>query len=148
MRHSSRSRSSIPFRRSRWAVAAVLASTSAAVAAPGDPVGGEFKIDTYNGVNFPAVATDGAGNFVVAWQGFDGSAMGVVVRRYNAAGVAQGSGTTVSGPNPAFSPSIAQAPDGRYVLAYTGSSAADPEGIFVRRFAADGTGAAAALSSP
>jgi hypothetical protein len=47
-------------------------------------VGQEFRVDdSPDGTGiFPSVAMDGDGNFVVGWQGGDGSASGVFARRY------------------------------------------------------------------
>src|SRR5262249_52465440 len=56
--------------------------------------GGEFRVNTYTTGSqaAPAVALDGAGNFVISWDssGQDGNSAGVYAQRYNAAGVAQG----------------------------------------------------------
>jgi hypothetical protein len=53
----------------------------------GGPAGAEFRVNTYttNTQEFPAVASDAAGNFVVAWQSFtqDGSSDGVFAQRYS-----------------------------------------------------------------
>jgi len=61
----------------------------------GVPQGSDFQLNSYTtGVQwFPAVASDANGNFVVVWQSYgqDGSDYGVFGRRFNAAGVAQGS---------------------------------------------------------
>src|SRR6185295_1852088 len=62
--------------------------------ASGAPRGGEFQINTYTTSyqDAPAVAADANGNFVVVWesQGQDGNAFGIVGRRFDAAGVPQG----------------------------------------------------------
>ncbi len=59
-------------------------------AATGAPLGGEFQINTYTsgGQLRPTVASDSAGNFVVAWEddSQDGSGSGIFARRYDAAG--------------------------------------------------------------
>jgi hypothetical protein len=57
--------------------------------AAGQPAGGEFQVNTYTtaGQWAPTAAVDGAGNFIVAWQGpGDGANSGVFGRRYDAAG--------------------------------------------------------------
>src|SRR5439155_334406 len=60
----------------------------------GVPRGGEFRVNTYTTGHqtAPAVATDAAGDFVVAWasDGQDGDGYGVYAQRYSAAGVPQG----------------------------------------------------------
>jgi hypothetical protein len=52
----------------------------------GDPDGGEFRVNSYttSSQRYPAIASDIAGNFVVAWQssGQDGSGYGVFAQRY------------------------------------------------------------------
>jgi hypothetical protein len=62
--------------------------------ADGTRIGGEFRVNTYfaDSQQNPAVATDPAGDFVVAWQslGQDGDNWGVYAQRYNAAGSPQG----------------------------------------------------------
>ncbi len=60
----------------------------------GAVLGGEFQVNTYTtGAQFlPAVATDGAGNFVVVWGSYaqDRSSFGVFGQRYTSSGTAQG----------------------------------------------------------
>jgi hypothetical protein len=62
--------------------------------AAGAAVGGEFRVNTYttSSQRYPAVAADGAGNFVVVWQSTtqDGSGLGIFGQRYDAAGAAVG----------------------------------------------------------
>ncbi|ADV61466.1 VBCS repeat-containing protein [Isosphaera pallida ATCC 43644] len=58
--------------------------------ASGNPVGGEFQVNTYTTsfqVN-PHVAMNGAGDFVVVWQSYtqDGSGYGVYAQRFDASG--------------------------------------------------------------
>jgi len=56
----------------------------------GSPLGGEFQVNTYTTFRqrSPAIAADGAGNFVVVWQSFtqDGSFFGITGQRYDSAG--------------------------------------------------------------
>src|SRR4051812_7850696 len=58
------------------------------------PVGGEFPVNTYstNYQQHQDVATDSAGDFVIAWSsnGQDGSGYGVYARRFDPAGQAVG----------------------------------------------------------
>jgi hypothetical protein len=55
--------------RRAWRAATVLLLLLVPARAAADPVGGEFQVNTYTpGHQYePAVATDGAGNFVVVW---------------------------------------------------------------------------------
>jgi hypothetical protein len=61
---------------------------------------GEFRVNgtTTGDQMYSTVAVDGTGNFVITWSsnGQDGSGWGVYARRYNASGVAQGSGFRVN----------------------------------------------------
>jgi hypothetical protein len=58
------------------------------------PQGAEFQVNTYTTSyqEYPSVAADAAGNFVVAWQsdGQDGAGRSVFARRYDAAGTPRG----------------------------------------------------------
>src|SRR5439155_1754908 len=60
----------------------------------GAPQGPEFRVNTYTTYfkQYPAVAADGAGNFVVVWGSFvqDGSSTGVFGQRYGSSGAPQG----------------------------------------------------------
>jgi len=63
-------------------------------AASGAPVGPEFRVNTHTPSHqiFPSVATDGSGNFVVAWQSLfqDGSDYGIFGQRYDSTGTPLG----------------------------------------------------------
>jgi hypothetical protein len=60
----------------------------------GHPRGGEFQVNTYttNEQEYPSVASDAAGNFVVVWEslGQDGRGYGVFAQRYDAGGAPRG----------------------------------------------------------
>jgi len=62
--------------------------------ASGVAQGSEFRVNTYTTSfqGFPAVAMDGAGDFVITWQSLnqDGGGYGIYAQRYNAAGTTQG----------------------------------------------------------
>jgi hypothetical protein len=76
----------------RMSVVAALALGGAGTAgAQPSPNGGEFQVNTYttNDQRVPAVAVDGQGNFVVAWQsysssGTDTSYSSIQAQRYDA----------------------------------------------------------------
>ncbi len=57
--------------------------------------GTEFQVNTFTsgGQNFPSVAMDSAGDFVIAWQSYDqdGSAYGIYAQAYNKSGAPAGS---------------------------------------------------------
>lgn len=56
----------------------------------GNPVGSEFQINTYTtgGQQYPAVAMDSTGNFLVVWMSYgqDGNYWGIFGRRFDSAG--------------------------------------------------------------
>jgi hypothetical protein len=72
----------------------------------GLPVGSEFQANTYTAYDqyLPAVAADGAGNFVVVWESLrqDGSYRGVFGQRYDAAGAPVPGRVPISGASLAF----------------------------------------------
>jgi hypothetical protein len=101
--------------------------------------GAEFRVNTYTQGNqqFPSVAMDGSGNFVVAWDsaGQDGSGEGSYAQRYNAAGVAQGSefrlNSTTTGDQ--YGPLVVMAGAGNFVAVWeTGTN------LIAQRFDAAG----------
>jgi hypothetical protein len=76
------------------AFAVILVCPSMA-AAQGDPVGPEFRVNTYttNNQGLASVAADGDGDFVVTWTsgpGQDGSSYGIFGQRYDGSGAPQG----------------------------------------------------------
>jgi hypothetical protein len=72
--------------------ATCLTPVAVALAAPGDPAGGEFRVNsaTVGNQSGAATAMDADGDFVVTWRGPDGDGYGVFAQRYNAAGEIQG----------------------------------------------------------
>ncbi|MEO8198258.1 MAG: hypothetical protein ABI689_16185 [Thermoanaerobaculia bacterium] len=113
----------------------------------GAALGGEFQVSSYttNNQGFPGVASDSAGNFVVAWQSNvqDGSSYGVFAQRYASTGAALGGEFRVNSytTSDQFSPSVAFDTAGNFVVAWSsnledGSSA----GVFAQRY--DSTGIA------
>jgi hypothetical protein len=73
-------------RRTELAVLIVLLIIPRAAAAQGDPLGPEFRVNTYTTSLqlYPWVSADPAGNFVVVWSSNlqDGSGLGVFGQRY------------------------------------------------------------------
>jgi len=113
-------------------------------AASGTPLGQEFRVNTYT-TSFqhrPCVASDAAGNFVVAWQSWqsvplDGSGYGVIGQRYAGSGLPLGGefrvNTTTN--NTQNVPSVAADAAGNFVVAwqsYTQDGSA--YGIYAQRF--------------
>jgi hypothetical protein len=112
----------------------------------GAPVGGEFQINTYTTLSqsAPAVAADGAGNFVVVWQSFpqDGDSTGVFGRLYDGAGTPLGGEFAINSYTTSFQfgPSVAADAVGNFVVVWTSyDQDGYRDGVFARRFDATGT---------
>jgi hypothetical protein len=91
--------------------------------AGGARVGTEFRVNsvTASTQSDASIASDAAGNFVVVWRSYQGSAFGEVYgRRYDAAGNPQGPEFRVNSYTTGFqyTPSIASAPAGNFVVAW------------------------------
>ena len=108
----------------------------------GNPRGSDFVANSFTTgtQSFPAVAVNGSGGFVVAWQSYgqDGSGDGVFARRFDATGAPLGlsefrvnSFTTYH----QMLPDVASAPGGNFVIVWRGSiQDGSGYGIFGRRF--------------
>lgn len=129
--------------------------------ADGTPLSAEFRVNTYtqNHQTHPAIAMDGSGNFVVAWQSDmqDGNSYGIYAQRYDAAGTRVGSefrvntytGTTEGQTNssPQTLPAVAYSDNGTFIVTWTSSyhyqatptSSFQTTGVMAQRFSADGT---------
>ena len=111
--------------------------------AAGVAQGPEFRVNTFTTDQqlVPAVTADGSG-FVVTWTSFgeDKSSYGVVARRYDAEGVAEGDPFVVNAftTNRQIASSIASTPNGGFVVAWS-SLLQDGSGygVFAQRFARD-----------
>jgi hypothetical protein len=121
-------------------------------ASSGLPAGSQFRVSTYTSSgsrSAPAVARDGAGNFLVAWEDSsqDGAGFGVYMRRYASAGAPVGGevrvNTGTSGNQRA--PRIGMNGSGDFVISFT-SDAADGAGtaVLAQRYSSAG----AALGAP
>jgi hypothetical protein len=99
------------------------------LSASGAPIGGEFAVNTYTtGGQYGArVAVDADGDFVVAWtgDGQDGSSLGVVGRRFSAAGVPRGGEFQVNTSTIGVQrfPAVASDGAGNFVIAWDGGVA-------------------------
>ena len=111
----------------------------------GAPLGPEFRINTFTTLSqsAPAVASDGAGDFVVAWQSIqEGSGYGVFAQRYAASGLPLGPefrvNTFTTGNQTA--PAVASDFVGNFIVLWQ-SEAQDGSGlgVFGQRYAAAGT---------
>ena len=113
--------------------------------AAGVPAGSEFRVNTYTvgDQSAPSAAIDGAGNFIVAWQGpGDGSNLGILGQRYDATGAALGGEFQINTEtvNDQQSPKVAADAAGDFVVTWQ-SDLQDGSnwGVFAQRFRRSGT---------
>jgi hypothetical protein len=112
-------------------------------AASGAPVGSEFRVNTYatNHQWQPTVASDAAGNFVIAWTSYeqDGSVTGVFAQRYDTAGVPRGSEFQVNTSTFSyqFHPSVASDAAGHVIVTWQGHGLGGDD-VFAQRYDASG----------
>jgi VCBS repeat-containing protein len=109
----------------------------------GMPVGSEFQVNTFTSgsQSSPSVAMDGAGNFVVAWQGEGEGGFGVYGQSYSADGTPVGGefqiDTITSGSG--GSPSVAMDGAGNFVVTWHINDPVGGEGgVYGQRYDADG----------
>ncbi|MBU8871269.1 MAG: hypothetical protein KOO60_10445, partial [Gemmatimonadales bacterium] len=101
--------------------------------------------ETSDSQNYPAIARDSAGNFVITWHslGQDGSSYGVFGQRFNSSGVAQGLEFQVNtySTGQQGNASVAMDPDGGFVVAWQseGQDSGVSWGVYAQRFLADGS---------
>jgi hypothetical protein len=78
----------------RALIGIVLCLAPAPARPQGEPLGPEFRVNTYTThmQEAPVAAADGAGNFVVVWQSQsqDGSGYGIFGKRYDSSGTPRG----------------------------------------------------------
>ena len=126
----------MPLHRSAtWAgvVLALAVGTSAAVT----PDGAEFPVNSFTtGTQTrPSVAMTADGGFLVLWDSIPGaSGNGTYAQRFDASGAPLGGEVFLASGG---RPSVALAPDGSFVMAFTADDGHD-EGIFARRLEAGG----------
>ena len=105
----------------------------------GEAVGSEFQINTYTqkSQDYPAVAMDNGGNFVISWesQRQDGSGTGIFAQMYNRKGVAVGNEFQVNTyiRNMQALPAIAMKKKNKYIVTWI-SDHQDGSGVFARMF--------------
>ena len=145
----------IPVKRTPLAVAMLLALNSplyspqanADVAAPGDRIGSEFKVNTITTSHQmkSSIAMDADGDFVVVWESSgdqDGSGYGIYAQRYTTNGTVAGTEFLVNSHTTADQryPSIAMDADGDFVVAWQSRNQDGSNwGIYAQRYSADGT---------
>jgi hypothetical protein len=111
----------------------------------GTPQGGEFQVNSYT-TNMtpkdPAVATDGAGNFVVTWSGpataYSQDFVGIQGRRYDSAGAPQGSEFLIAPPTLPFHPALTADAAGNVLVVWTDGLSSSRD-VLGRRYDATGT---------
>jgi len=131
-----------------WLVLAIglLCVPRAAWPQQGNPVGPEFRINTYttNIQNEPAVTADASGNFVVVWDSAnqDGSLLGVFGQRFGSSGAPLGPEFRVNTSTTDLqeTPSVATDSAGNFVVAWTsrGGYGGTPADVFGQRYASSG----------
>lgn len=108
----------------------------------GTPQGGQFQVNThtlsYGWPHVVSMASDSAGNFVIAWTSNyqDGSAWGVFAQRYANTGTPLGgefrvNTFTTSSQHP---PAVASDWAGNFVIVWAGFGQDESEGVFAQRF--------------
>ena len=118
--------------------------------ASGAPRGPEFRVNAYTTGNqwLPSVASDPAGNFVVAWTGVIHPVSGsdIFVQRYDSSGAPLGVNTVVNTYTTGAQQSSVVSMDdlGRFVVAWT-SEDGDQSGVWFRAFNAVGTPLSSAI---
>ena len=115
-------------------------------ASSGAPLGAEFRVNDYTtgGQTSPEVRSDGAGSFVVVWEGAaqDGAGYGVFAQRYDAAGAPVGPEFRVNGytTSDQARPSLALDSAGNFVVVWQSAGQdGSASGVFGQRY--DTTGA-------
>lgn len=110
------------------------------ISAAGIALGSEFQVNTItqNGQTYPAIAIDGAGDFVVAWETYpDGGAYGVDAQRFTSTGVKDGAQFLVNTYTTNTQQSVAVAMDavGDFVMTWdSGEQDGDNWGVYTQRF--------------
>jgi hypothetical protein len=111
----------------------------------GVPQGTEFKVNTFttSSQNFPSIAMDNSGNFVIAWESTfeDGNDIGIFAQRYGSTGLPNGTEFQVNTyfTNAQRKPSVAMDADGDFVVAWQSRFQDSSEyGIYARRYNSDG----------
>ena len=109
----------------------------------GNELTGEILVNETEAGNerWARVASDSAGNFVVTWTTDFGLSEGVYARRFDSTGTALGGefyvNTTAFGDQQ--DSSIAMDAAGNFVVVWEGNGTGDSDGVFFRRYSADGT---------
>ncbi len=112
----------------------------AAGTALGAPV--QVNTTTLGTQTLSSVGASDDGSFVVAWSGQGtGDRDGAFLQRFNAAGQAVGAESliNVTTAGKQTDPAVAMKHDGSFVAVWSGNGTGDSDGVFLRRFSANGT---------
>jgi len=106
--------------------------------------GEEVQVNAYTAgaQEWPTVASDSTGNFVIAWESFGQEAYrDVFAQRFDASGAPLGGEFRVNELTAGYQryPAVAADADGNFVVVWSGTGIGDDFGIFARRYDADGT---------
>ncbi|HEY7112442.1 MAG TPA: hypothetical protein VIA45_05865 [Thermoanaerobaculia bacterium] len=110
----------------------------------GPAVGSEFRVNSGTSeANFPSVAVDGSGNFVVVWEDYrDLNGIGISGQRFDASGAKVGSAFLINTHTTGDqrSPKVAMGRHGDFVVVWLDESGEDGDGagVFGQRFDASG----------
>jgi Bacterial Ig domain/Dockerin type I domain len=90
--------------------------------------------------SLPKVAIDSAGDFTIAYQGYDSNSHGVFAQQFNSSGTAQGSIFRVNTPQTdnQGAPSIAMDSAGNFVIAWLDGGTAQSAGVYAQRYNSSG----------
>jgi hypothetical protein len=107
----------------------------------GNPMGSEFQVNTHTEQDqqWPSVAMDASGNFIIAWtsDGQDGDGYGIYAQRYNSAGNTVGSEFRVNTytENWQWGPSVAIDANGNFIIAWQSYwQDSSYQGIYAQRY--------------
>ena len=109
-------------------------------------IGAEFQVNvrTANSQLYPSVAIAGNGDFVIVWVSFlqDGAQNGIFGRRFSSSGTAQGDEFLVNlrTVDNQLNPEVSAESGGRFLVVWSSTlQDGSGPGVFMRRFAANGT---------
>jgi hypothetical protein len=130
--------------RASLALLAAVALVPRAAWAQGEPLGPEFRVNTYTSFIqwFSSIASSSSGDFVVVWQSFmqDGSLSGIFGQRYASSGVPLGAEFRVNTyvPDEQRSPAVASDGPGNFVVVWSSGSLGGYAGVFGQRYSSSG----------
>jgi len=129
-------------RRTGFLLAVLLLVPRAGRPQQGVPLGPEFRVNTYSTSvqSYPAIASDGTGNFVVVWHSIQDPGYGVFGQRYAISGTPLGGEFRINSYTTGTQgiADVASDPSGNFVVLWMSDE--DPGfGVFGQRYASAGT---------